>query len=57
MYYQIPFNASIKSTVKTYLDDNEFEYSFTDYGDEILLDVDIPEDKVMELEWFIAEEE
>jgi len=57
MYYQIPFNASIKSTVKTYLDNNEFEYSFTDYGDEILLDVDIPEDKVMELEWFIAEEE
>jgi hypothetical protein len=57
MYYQTYFNPGIKSVVKTYLDDNEFEYSFTDYDDEVVLDVDIPEDKVMELEYFITDEE
>lgn len=57
MYYQTYFNPGIKSVVETYLKDNEFEYSFTDYDDETILDVDIPEDKVTELEYFIADEE
>jgi len=55
--YTTTFNIGIKSVVKTYLEDNEFEYSFTDHGDEVILDADIPEDKILELEYFIADEE
>ena len=55
--YETFFNIGIKSVVETYLEDNELEYSFTDNGDEVTLNVDIPEDKVLELEYFLADEE